>query len=200
MKFGGTSVGSVEAIQQVAQIVKKEAKDNRLMLVVSAMSGVTNDLVKKSKEISETFSDAEYDVLVSSGEQVACSLIAGRLVYKGIKSRGDFQRIRQEIVESYDPVKINASKRAKWQMDNEIQAMDMAYNFIKGRPLAENPTGLAPTIGRFIRKLNYSYIKLYGYFQTFIHASQAHSTAHTRPRNKSPRLNGRVRVGTLTCD
>ena len=78
------------------------------------------------------------------------------LAYKGIKSRGDFQRIRQEIVESYDPVKINASKRAKWQMDNEIQAMDMAYNFIKGRPLAENPTGLAPTIGRFIRKLNYS--------------------------------------------
>ena len=78
------------------------------------------------------------------------------LAYKGIKSRGDFQRIRQEIVDSYDPVKINASKRAKWQMDNEIQAMDMAYSYIKGRPLAENPTGLAPTIGRFIRKLNYS--------------------------------------------
>ena len=78
------------------------------------------------------------------------------LAYKGIKSRGDFQRIRQEIVDSYDPVKINATKRAKWQMDNEIQAMDMAYSFIKGRPLAENPTGLAPTIGRFIRKLNYS--------------------------------------------
>lgn len=38
------------------------------------MSGVTNDLVKKSKEISSNFSDAEYDVLVSSGEQVACSL------------------------------------------------------------------------------------------------------------------------------
>ena len=78
------------------------------------------------------------------------------LAYKGIKSRGDFQRIRQEIVDSYDPVKINASKRAKWQMDNEVQAMDMAYSYIKGRPLAENPTGLAPTIGRFIRKLNYS--------------------------------------------
>ena len=51
------------------------------------MSGVTNKLVKKSKEKSENFSDSEYDVLVSSGEQVACSLIAGRLIDKGLKSR-----------------------------------------------------------------------------------------------------------------
>ena len=51
------------------------------------MSGVTNELVKKSKGISENFSDEEYDVLVSSGEQVACSLIAGRLIHEGLKSR-----------------------------------------------------------------------------------------------------------------
>ena len=51
------------------------------------MSGVTNDLIKKSKEISKNFSDTEYDVLVSSGEQVACSLISGRLSHKGLKSR-----------------------------------------------------------------------------------------------------------------
>jgi aspartate kinase len=51
------------------------------------MSGVTNELIRKSKHISKNFSDAEYDVLVSSGEQVACSLIAGRLIELGIKSR-----------------------------------------------------------------------------------------------------------------
>ena len=51
------------------------------------MSGVTNDLIKKSKEISKNFSDTEYDVLVASGEQVACSLISGRLSHKGLKSR-----------------------------------------------------------------------------------------------------------------
>ena len=51
------------------------------------MSGVTNDLINKSKKISQNFSDEEYDVLVSSGEQVACSLIAGRLIHKGFKSR-----------------------------------------------------------------------------------------------------------------
>ena len=51
------------------------------------MSGVTNELIKKSLEISKNFSDTEHDVLVSTGEQVACSLIAGRLIHKGFKSR-----------------------------------------------------------------------------------------------------------------
>ena len=51
------------------------------------MSGVTNELVKKSQEISETFEPSEYDVLVSSGEQAACALIAGRLNHIGYKSR-----------------------------------------------------------------------------------------------------------------
>ena len=46
------------------------------------MSGVTNELIKKSLEISDHFSESEHDVLVSSGEQVACSLIAGRLIHE----------------------------------------------------------------------------------------------------------------------
>ena len=51
------------------------------------MSGVTNDLINKSKKISENFSEEEYDALLSSGEQVACSLISGRLIHKGFKAR-----------------------------------------------------------------------------------------------------------------
>ena len=51
------------------------------------MSGTTNDLVNKSKKISNNFSNSEYDVLVSSGEQVACALIAGRLIHKGYSAR-----------------------------------------------------------------------------------------------------------------
>ena len=51
------------------------------------MSGVTNELIKKSSEISNNFPISEYDVLVSTGEQMACSLIAGRLIHKGYKSR-----------------------------------------------------------------------------------------------------------------
>ncbi len=88
LKFGGTSVGTIKKIKKVAEIVKNYRKKNYKVIVVSsAMSGVTNDLIKKSKQISDNFSDSEYDVLVSSGEQVACSLIAGRLIHNGIKSR-----------------------------------------------------------------------------------------------------------------
>ena len=88
LKFGGTSVGTIGKIKKVAEIIASYRKKNYKVIVVSsAMTGVTNDLVKKSLEISENFSEAEYDVLVSSGEQVACSLIAGRLIHLGIKSR-----------------------------------------------------------------------------------------------------------------
>ena len=88
LKFGGTSVGTIDRIKKVANLITNYAKKKyKLIVVSSAMSGVTNDLVIKSKNISNNFSDSEYDALVSSGEQVACSLIAGRLIHKGYKSR-----------------------------------------------------------------------------------------------------------------
>ncbi len=88
LKFGGTSVGTIEKIKKVADIIKNYKKKNYKAIVVSsAMSGVTNGLIRQSRDISTNFSDAEYDVLLSSGEQVACSLIAGRLIHKGFKSR-----------------------------------------------------------------------------------------------------------------
>ncbi len=88
LKFGGTSVGTIKKIKKVAEIIEDYKKKNYKVIVVSsAMSGVTNELIKKSIEISKNFEDSEYDVLVSTGEQVACSLIAGRLIHKGFKSR-----------------------------------------------------------------------------------------------------------------
>ncbi len=88
LKFGGTSVGTIRKIKKVASIIKDYRKKNYKVIVISsAMSGVTNEFIRKSKEISENFSDVEHDVLVSSGEQIACSLIAGRLIHMGLKSR-----------------------------------------------------------------------------------------------------------------
>tara|TARA_B100001175_G_scaffold231826_1_gene198377 strand:- start:1818 stop:3032 length:1215 start_codon:yes stop_codon:yes gene_type:complete len=88
LKFGGTSVGTIDRIKRVADIVINYTKKKYKVIVVSsAMSGATNNLVNKSKKISSNFSNAEYDVLVSSGEQVACALIAGRLIHKGYNSR-----------------------------------------------------------------------------------------------------------------
>ena len=88
LKFGGTSVGTIKKIRNVVEIIKKYKKKKYNVIVISsAMSGVTNDLITKSKEICQNFPDTEYDVLVSSGEQVACSLIAGKLINDGFKSR-----------------------------------------------------------------------------------------------------------------
>ena len=88
LKFGGTSVGSIQRIKKVCKIITSFAKKKYKVIVVSsAMGGVTNDLINKSKLISKNFSQEEYDVLVSSGEQISCSLIAGKLVDIGYKSK-----------------------------------------------------------------------------------------------------------------
>ena len=81
LKFGGTSVGSIERIQHVAKIIKKEFDSgSQIIAVVSAMAGKTNELIKLSKDISNEFDKRELDVLLSSGEQVTCSLLAGALI------------------------------------------------------------------------------------------------------------------------
>jgi len=88
LKFGGTSVGSTNRIKKVSKIIISYIKKKyKVIVATSAMSGVTNELVRKSKEISNDFLAEEYDVLVSSGEQMSCSLIAGRLNHLGYKSR-----------------------------------------------------------------------------------------------------------------
>ena len=88
LKFGGTSVGTVERIRKVANIITSYIKKRYKVIVVSsAMSGVTNDLIKKSKKLSNNFNLSEYDVLVSSGEQMSCALISGRLNHIGHKSQ-----------------------------------------------------------------------------------------------------------------
>ena len=88
LKFGGTSVGTVKRIQHVASIIKKEhAEGNQVIAVVSAMAGKTNELIKLSKDIAEDFDKRELDVLLSSGEQVTCSLLAGALIKLKIKAK-----------------------------------------------------------------------------------------------------------------
>ena len=88
LKFGGTSVGSIDRIKKICKIIAfYKKKKNKVVVISSAMSGVTNDLVNKSKLISNNFDKAEYDTLVSTGEQASCALIAGRLNHIGLRSR-----------------------------------------------------------------------------------------------------------------
>ncbi len=88
LKFGGTSVGTIEKIKNVANIVKKRFNEgNEVIVVVSAMSGVTDELKAKSDFISKNFDSKELDVLLASGEQVSCSLLSGALIDLGVNAR-----------------------------------------------------------------------------------------------------------------
>ena len=88
IKFGGTSVGSIERIMHAAKIIQEESnKGNKLIVVVSAMAGKTNELISMSKLISNKFVKRELDVLLSTGEQVSCALISGALNELGIKAQ-----------------------------------------------------------------------------------------------------------------
>ena len=87
LKFGGTSVGTVELIKSAAQIIKKEYDNgHNLAVVVSAMSGTTNDLINFVNNI-DAIDDAEYDVVVSSGEQITSGLMSLALQEIGIPAR-----------------------------------------------------------------------------------------------------------------
>ena len=88
LKFGGTSVGTIEKIRKVANIVKKRKDEgNEVIAIVSAMSGTTNDLKDKSNLISKNFDNKELDVLLSSGEQISSALLSGSIIDLGIKAR-----------------------------------------------------------------------------------------------------------------
>lgn len=88
MKFGGTSVANIERIKAVAARVKREVDaGNEVAVVVSAMSGVTNQLVDWCKELAPLHDAREYDVVVASGEQVTCGLTAIALQELGVDAR-----------------------------------------------------------------------------------------------------------------
>ena len=88
LKFGGTSVGSIDRIVHAAKIIKKELElGNKIIVVVSAMAGKTNELISLSKSISNNFNKRELDVLLSTGEQISCALISGALNKIGVKAQ-----------------------------------------------------------------------------------------------------------------
>jgi aspartate kinase len=88
MKFGGTSVANIERIRAVAQRVKREVDaGHEVAVVVSAMSGTTNQLVAWCGELSPLYDAREYDVVVASGEQVTCGLLAVALQTIGVNAR-----------------------------------------------------------------------------------------------------------------
>src|ERR1700760_4928425 len=88
MKFGGTSVASIERINAVADRVKREVDaGHEVAVVVSAMSGHTNQLVAWCSEVAPMHDAREYDTVVAAGEQITAGLTAIALQARGVNAR-----------------------------------------------------------------------------------------------------------------
>jgi aspartate kinase len=87
MKFGGTSVKNIARIQHVAQIIKNAGKDQKVLVVVSAMGDTTDYLVKLAKQASDNPNKRELDTLLATGEQISIALLCMVLHDMGMKAR-----------------------------------------------------------------------------------------------------------------
>ena len=106
-KFGGTSVGSVERIDAVAEIVKNASQSNKIVVVVSAMAGETNKLVNLSKNFSENPNKREFDALVATGETISSALLAMALHSKGLKAKSySASQISMRTTDSFSKARI----------------------------------------------------------------------------------------------
>ena len=106
-KFGGTSVGSVDRIDAVAEIIKKASKRNKIIVVVSAMSGETNKLVNLANHFGENPDKREFDALVSTGETISSALLAMALHSKGVSAKSySASQISMKTTDSFSKAKI----------------------------------------------------------------------------------------------
>ena len=120
-KYGGTSVGSVERIEAVAERVAKHHSDgDQLIIVVSAMSGETNRLLGLARDLTSNPSPRELDVLVSTGEQVSMALLAMSLHKRGIDAlslKGSQVAIRTDSFHSKARIQSIDDRRLRAELD-----------------------------------------------------------------------------------
>ena len=122
-KFGGTSVGSEERIAAVAKIIQEASLNNSVVVVVSAMSGETNRLIKLAKSFGDNPSKREFDALISTGEKVSAALLSMALHQIGVKAKSyTASQISMKTTDSYSKARILEmdSKKIQDALDNGI--------------------------------------------------------------------------------
>ncbi len=144
-KFGGTSVGSVERIQAVAAKVKTwRDQGHDIVVVVSAMSGETNRLIGMAKEISKQPLPREYDVLVSTGEQVTIALLCMALHELGQPARSyTGSQVAIHTDSSFNKARIEKIEDAKIRADLDAGRVVVVAGF-----QGKDPEGNITTLGR----------------------------------------------------
>ena len=122
-KFGGTSVGSEDRIAAVAKIIKEASVTDSIVVVVSAMSGETNRLIKLAKSFGDNPSKREFDALISTGEKVSAALLAMALHQIGVDAKSyTASQIAMKTTDSYSKARILEVNSVKIQdaLDNGI--------------------------------------------------------------------------------
>ena len=122
-KFGGTSVGSEERIAAVAKIIKEASVTDSIVVVVSAMSGETNRLIKLAKSFGDNPSKREFDALISTGEKVSAALLAMALHQIDVDAKSyTASQIAMKTTDSYSKARILGvnSKKIQDALDNGI--------------------------------------------------------------------------------
>ncbi len=144
-KFGGTSVGDVERIRRVAdRAVRTHAKGNRVVVVVSAMAGQTNRLLKLAGEITAAPHHREIDVLLASGEQVSIGLVALAICELGVEARSFLgHQVRITTDNAHGMARITDI-----QADSVVSALDAGQIVVVAGFQGINLAGQITTLGR----------------------------------------------------
>ncbi|WP_278370139.1 aspartate kinase, partial [Pseudoalteromonas lipolytica] len=144
-KFGGTSVGSIERIEAVADlVVKTKQQGHQVVVVLSAMSGETNRLIDLAKQIDSRPSARELDVLLTTGEQVSVSLLAMAIIKRGhsaVSLLADQVNIRTDNMFGKARIEEIAATRLKHELEHNRIAIIAGF---QGRDIEGNIT----TLGR----------------------------------------------------
>jgi len=144
-KFGGTSVGSIERIEQVAEKVGKfRTEGHSVVVVVSAMSGETNRLIAMAHEIQDRPVPREMDVLVSTGEQVTTALLAMALDKRGVKAKSyNGSQVRILTDDAHTKARIKEIDDARLHAD-----LDQGYVIVVAGFQGVDELGNITTLGR----------------------------------------------------
>ena len=144
-KFGGTSVGSVERIEQVAEKVADfRADGHSMVVVVSAMSGETNRLIALAHEIQERPVAREMDVLISTGEQVTTALLSMALNKRGVKAKSyNGSQVRILTDDSHTKARIREIDDARLHAD-----LEQGYVIVVAGFQGVDENGNITTLGR----------------------------------------------------
>ena len=144
-KFGGTSVGSIERIEQVAEKVAGfRADGHSIVVVVSAMSGETNRLIALAHEVQERPVAREMDVLISTGEQVTTALLSMALNKRGVKARSyNGSQVRMLTDDAHTKARIREIDDARLHAD-----LDQGYVIVVAGFQGVDENGNITTLGR----------------------------------------------------